>query len=40
VGLALQVVQGPAPRVEIAAGTSDDRSGTDAVRVAEAIARS
>ena len=38
VGLALQVVQGPAPRVEIAAGTSDDRSGTDAVRVAEAIA--
>src|SRR6186997_521293 len=38
VGLALQMVQGPAPRVEIAAGTSDDRFGTDAVRVAEAIA--
>ena len=38
VGLALQMVQGPAPRIEIAAGTRDDRLGTDAVRVAEAIA--
>jgi dihydroxyacetone kinase DhaKLM complex PTS-EIIA-like component DhaM len=38
VGLALQMVQGPAPRIEIAAGTPDDRFGTDAVRVAEAIA--
>jgi hypothetical protein len=31
------MLQGPAPRVEIAAGTSDDRLGTDAARVAEAI---
>ena len=38
VGLALRMVQGPAPRIEIAAGTPDDRFGTDAVRVAEAIA--
>ncbi|MGH3339896.1 MAG: dihydroxyacetone kinase phosphoryl donor subunit DhaM, partial [Propionibacteriaceae bacterium] len=37
VGLALQMVNGPAPRIEIAAGTADDRLGTDAVRVAEAI---
>jgi multiphosphoryl transfer protein len=38
VALALQMVRGPAPRIEIAAGTSDDRLGTDAARVAEAIA--
>jgi multiphosphoryl transfer protein len=37
VALALQMVQGPTPRIEIAAGTSDDRLGTDAARVAEAI---
>jgi phosphotransferase system enzyme I (PtsI) len=37
VNLALQMVHGPAPRIEIAAGTSDDRLGTDAARVAEAI---
>jgi multiphosphoryl transfer protein len=37
VALALQMVQGPAPRIEIAAGASDDRLGTDAARVAEAI---
>jgi multiphosphoryl transfer protein len=37
VGLALQMVNGAAPRIEIAAGTSDDRLGTDAARVAEAI---
>ena len=37
VGLALQMVHAPAPRIEIAAGTSDDRLGTDAARVAEAI---
>jgi phosphoenolpyruvate-protein phosphotransferase/dihydroxyacetone kinase phosphotransfer subunit len=37
VSLALQMVHGPAPRIEIAAGTSDDRLGTDAARVAEAI---
>jgi dihydroxyacetone kinase phosphotransfer subunit len=37
VGLALEMLHGPAPRVEIAAGTSDDRLGTDAARVAEAI---
>jgi phosphoenolpyruvate-protein phosphotransferase/dihydroxyacetone kinase phosphotransfer subunit len=37
VGLALQMVNGPAPRIEIAAGAADDRLGTDAVRVAEAI---
>ena len=36
--LALQMVQGSVPRIEIAAGTSDDRLGTDAVRVSEAIA--
>jgi multiphosphoryl transfer protein len=38
VSLAQQMVQGSAPHVEIAAGASDDRLGTDAVRVAEAIA--
>jgi dihydroxyacetone kinase phosphotransfer subunit len=38
VGLALQMVQGPAPPIEVAAGSADDRLGTDAVRVAEAIA--
>ena len=37
VELALEMVHGPAPRIEIAAGASDDRLGTDAVRVAEAI---
>jgi multiphosphoryl transfer protein len=37
VNLALHMVQGPAPRIEIAAGASDDRLGTDAARVAEAI---
>jgi multiphosphoryl transfer protein len=37
VRLALQMAPGPAPRIEIAAGTSDDRLGTDAARVAEAI---
>ena len=37
VRLALQMVQGPAPPIEVAAGTSDDRLGTDAARVAEAI---
>lgn len=37
VSLALQMVHGPAPRIEIAAGTSDDRLGTDAARVVEAI---
>src|SRR5215203_4920800 len=37
VGLALQMVNGPAPRIEIAAGTSDDRLGTDAAAVAEAV---
>ncbi|HJV15215.1 MAG TPA: dihydroxyacetone kinase phosphoryl donor subunit DhaM, partial [Propionibacteriaceae bacterium] len=37
VALALQMVQGSAPRIEIAAGASDDRLGTDAARVAEAI---
>jgi dihydroxyacetone kinase phosphotransfer subunit len=37
VNLALQMVQGSAPRIEIAAGTSDDRFGTDAARVVEAI---
>jgi multiphosphoryl transfer protein len=37
VGLALQMVNGPVPRIEIAAGAADDRLGTDAVRVAEAI---
>ena len=37
VGLALQMVTGPVPRIEIAAGAADGRLGTDAVRVAEAI---
>jgi phosphoenolpyruvate-protein phosphotransferase/dihydroxyacetone kinase phosphotransfer subunit len=37
VSLALQMVHSPAPRIEVAAGTSDDRLGTDAARVAEAI---
>jgi phosphotransferase system enzyme I (PtsI) len=37
VGLALEMVGGTAPRIEIAAGASDDRFGTDAVRVADAI---
>jgi multiphosphoryl transfer protein len=37
VALALQMVHGPAPRIEIAAGTSDDRLGTDAAAVAEAV---
>jgi multiphosphoryl transfer protein len=37
VSLALEMLHGPAPRIEIAAGTSDDRLGTDAARVAEAI---
>ena len=37
VGLALQMVNGPAPRIGIAAGTSDDRFGTDAAAVAEAV---
>jgi dihydroxyacetone kinase DhaKLM complex PTS-EIIA-like component DhaM len=30
VRLALQMVQGPAPPIEVAAGTSDHRLGTDA----------
>ena len=37
VNLALQMVHDPAPRIEVAAGTSYDRLGTDAARVAEAI---
>ena len=37
VSLALEMVHGPAPRIEIAAGTSDDRLGTDAAHVADAI---
>jgi phosphoenolpyruvate-protein phosphotransferase/dihydroxyacetone kinase phosphotransfer subunit len=37
VGLALQMVNGPVPRIEIAAGTSDDHLGTDATAVAEAV---
>jgi multiphosphoryl transfer protein len=37
VGLALQMVNGPAPHIEIAAGASDDRLGTDAVHVADAM---
>jgi multiphosphoryl transfer protein len=37
VSLALEMLQGPAPHIEIAAGSSDDRLGTDAARVAEAI---
>jgi dihydroxyacetone kinase phosphotransfer subunit len=36
VDLALQMVNGPAPRIEIAAGTADERLGTDAARVAQA----
>ncbi|MCE3275907.1 MAG: multiphosphoryl transfer protein, partial [Propionibacteriaceae bacterium] len=38
VALALQMVNGPVPHIEIAAGAADGRLGTDAVRVAEAIA--
>jgi phosphoenolpyruvate-protein phosphotransferase/dihydroxyacetone kinase phosphotransfer subunit len=37
VNLALQMVHGSAPRIEIAAGTSDHRLGTDAARVADAV---
>ncbi|HET8915226.1 MAG TPA: dihydroxyacetone kinase phosphoryl donor subunit DhaM, partial [Propionibacteriaceae bacterium] len=37
VSLALHMVNGPAPRIEIAAGTSDDGLGTDAAAVADAI---
>jgi multiphosphoryl transfer protein len=37
VSLALEMLHGPAPRIEIAAGTSDDHLGTDPVRVAEAV---
>jgi multiphosphoryl transfer protein len=37
VGLALHMVNGQAPHIEIAAGATDERFGTDAVRVAEAI---
>jgi multiphosphoryl transfer protein len=37
VNLALQMVNGPAPRIEIAAGTTDARLGTDAAAVAEAV---
>jgi phosphoenolpyruvate-protein phosphotransferase/dihydroxyacetone kinase phosphotransfer subunit len=37
VNLALQMVHGPAPHIEIAAGTSDDRLGTDPTAVAQAI---
>jgi dihydroxyacetone kinase DhaKLM complex PTS-EIIA-like component DhaM len=37
VSLALHMVNGPAPRIDIAAGTSDDRLGTDAAAVADAI---
>ncbi|HEU0257336.1 MAG TPA: phosphoenolpyruvate--protein phosphotransferase [Microbacteriaceae bacterium] len=37
VGLALEMVSGTAPRIEVAAGAGDDIIGTDAVRVAEAI---
>ena len=37
VSLALQMVNGPTPRIEIAAGTSDDRLGTDAAAVAKAV---
>jgi dihydroxyacetone kinase phosphotransfer subunit len=37
VDLALQMVNGPAPRIEIAAGTADEGLGTDAARVAQAI---
>ena len=35
--LALQMVHGSAPRIEIAAGTSDDRLGTDPAAVVEAV---
>ena len=35
--LALEMVAGDPPRVELAAGTADGRTGTDAARVAEAI---
>jgi phosphotransferase system enzyme I (PtsI) len=37
VNLALQMVHGSAPRIEIAAGTSDHRLGTDAAHVADAV---
>jgi dihydroxyacetone kinase phosphotransfer subunit len=37
VGLALQMVNGPAPRIEIAAGAADAGLGTDAARVAQAV---
>jgi phosphoenolpyruvate-protein phosphotransferase/dihydroxyacetone kinase phosphotransfer subunit len=37
VNLALQMVHGSAPRIEIAAGTSDHRLGTDAAQVADAV---
>jgi multiphosphoryl transfer protein len=37
VSLALEMVHGAAPRIEIAAGASGDRLGTDAARVAEAV---
>ena len=37
VNLALQMVHGPAPHIEIAAGTSDDRLGTDPTAVAQAV---
>jgi dihydroxyacetone kinase DhaKLM complex PTS-EIIA-like component DhaM len=37
VSLALEMVHGSAPRVEIAAGTSDHRLGTDAAHVADAV---
>jgi multiphosphoryl transfer protein len=37
VDLAVQMVNGPAPRIEIAAGTADERLGTDAARVAQAV---
>ncbi len=37
VSLALQMVHGSAPRVELAAGAEGDRFGTDAARVADAI---
>jgi phosphotransferase system enzyme I (PtsI) len=39
VDLALEMVPDAAPRVAIAAGTGDGQTGTDAVRVSEAIAR-
>jgi phosphoenolpyruvate-protein phosphotransferase/dihydroxyacetone kinase phosphotransfer subunit len=38
VNLALQMVPGRPPPIQVAAGTADDRFGTDAVRVAEAMA--